>query len=165
MVPNRISEEVNPEALAGILEKIEEVQAALPFLVGLDPIERRSMLKAGDRSQAFIRKAMEVAPHMADYLPRGLDVEEMRKDVGLMDALYPIMIATSRLAEKLADTYAVVSSEAYASALVIYRNSKYAKGGEGLEQAVADLRRRFARRPRNQDDGAPGEQSPAEPAA
>jgi hypothetical protein len=123
------------------------IQEALPFLVGLSGLERQRLLKAGNRSQAFIHKASEVGQQIAGHLPGSLDLDEMRKDVTLRDRLYPVMLAVSTLAEKLSDTYAVVSSEAYAAALVIYRTAKMVEGDAGLGQAVAELGSRFERRP------------------
>lgn len=146
MVPNRISNELSEESRDEILRSIDYASRLMPFLTGLDPRERQMMLKAGDRCVAFIRKAAEVGQMNPGYLPRAFNLEEMRKDMALMDALYPIMVATSQLAEKLADTYAIASSEAYASALLVYRSIKSVKGESGLEQAYAELRRQFARR-------------------
>lgn len=148
MIPNRVSSQITKASVDQILASIAAIQAALPFLIGLDPSERKTMLKAGDRSQAFIRKALEVGQRIADHLPRSTSLDEMSKDLALMDAIYPIMIALSELSEKLSDTYAVLNSEAYASALVVYRHAKDIKGEKGLEQPVAELGRRFVRRSR-----------------
>jgi hypothetical protein len=147
VVPNRISHELSQQKVDEIMAHLAAIQEALPFLVGLSGLERQRLLKAGDRSQAFISKASEVGQHIVDHLPGSLDLGEMRKDVALRGRLYPVMLAISTLAEKLSDTYALVSSEAYAAALVIYRTAKTVKGGEGLEQAVAELGSRFERRP------------------
>jgi hypothetical protein len=70
----------------------------------------------------------------------------MRLQNQKVEALYPVMVALSQLAEKLADTYAVAASEAYAASLMIYRNAKDARGSEGLEEAIADMARRFSRK-------------------
>jgi hypothetical protein len=146
VVPNRISHELSQQKVDEIMAHISAIREALPFLVGLSTAERQRLLKAGDRSQAFINKASEVGQQIADHLPGSLDLDEMRKDVALRDRLYPVMLAVSKLAEKLSDTYALVSSEAYAAALVVYRTAKAVEGDEGLGQAVAELGSRFERR-------------------
>ena len=146
VIPNRISVVLSAEDRAAILVAINVLKERLPFLIGLDPEERKNMLKAGDRDRAFIDKSFDVGQKIPDYLPKALNMDEMNKDMELMDALYPIMLAISQLAEKLSDTYAIAASEAYAAALMIYRNAKDAKGSEGLEEAIGDLGRRFSRK-------------------
>jgi hypothetical protein len=145
VVQNRISHELSQQKVAEIMGHLAAIEAALPFLIGLNSAERKKLLKAGDRSHAFINKASDIGQQIPGHLPRSLDLAEMRKDVALRDALYPIMVSLSQLAEKLTDTYALANSEAYAAALV-YRSAKMVKGDEGLGQAVAELKRRFERR-------------------
>lgn len=145
-IPNRVSVVLSPEDRAAIMVAINVLKEKLNFLIGLDPEERKNMLKAGDRDRAFIDKAFDVAQQIPDYLPKALNMDEMHKDMELMVALYPVMVALSQLAEKLSDTYAIAASEAYAAALMIYRNAKDARGSQGLEEAIADLSRRFARK-------------------
>ena len=146
MIPNLISFELSAEDRAAILAAIAILKEKMPFLVGLDPKARRKLLKVGDSGRAFIKKAFEVAHMVPDYVPKALNMEEMRKDMALIEDLYPIMVALSQVTEKMSDSYAIAGSEAYGSALVIYRNCKDAKGPEGLEAALADLGRLFARR-------------------
>lgn len=146
MIPNLISFELSAEDRAAILAAIAVIKEKMPFLIGLDPKERRKLLKVGDGGRAFIKKAFEVAQMVPDYVPKALNMEEMRKDKSLIEDLYPIMVALSQVTEKMSDSYAIAGSEAYGSALVIYRNCKDAKGPEGLETALEDLGRLFARR-------------------
>lgn len=91
-------------------------------------------------------KALEVAVQNPDFLPRSFDIEEMKKDVELFEALYPIVLALSQLQELLDDTIAIVGSEAYMAALAVYDYAKKNKGDAGLEAAVDDMARRFARK-------------------
>jgi hypothetical protein len=53
----------------------------LPVLIDLTTKERRALTKMGDKSSAFVIKALEVAKQNPDFLPRAFNVEEMRKDV------------------------------------------------------------------------------------
>ena len=48
----------------------------------------------------------------------------------------------------LDDTLTLVGSEAYMAALVVYNYAKNVKGDAGLEAAVDDMARRFARKSR-----------------
>jgi hypothetical protein len=39
----------------------------------------------GDKSRAFVSKALEVARQNPDFLPRSFDLDEMKRDVELLD--------------------------------------------------------------------------------
>ncbi len=146
MIENRISASLAPEDKDQIMAAIATIKEKLPFLKGLGPDESRSFARLGDRSRGFVAKALEVAVQNPDFLPRSFDIEEMRKDVELFEALYPIVLGLSQLQELLDDTIAIVGSEAYMAALAVYDYAKKAQGDSGLEAAVDDMARRFARK-------------------
>lgn len=163
-VPNRISAQMSAEDMNNIRANLKSTNDAMPWLVGLSVDERVRMNKAGDASQAFIRKCVETAPLVLNDLPRSFDVEEFRRDIELMDQLQSLIIQVSALHEKLSDTRAVVASEAYSAALEVYRVAKQTRGVKGLDQVVRELGRRFARSsasPPPPDEGAADE--PSEP--
>lgn len=158
MVPNRISHVVSDETRREIVGHVAAINTLLPFLIGMKADERKKRSKPGDRDQAFIRKAFEVGQKIEEHLPRSFAMEEFKKDVELMDALYSLMVEVSQLAEKLSDTHAIVSSEAYSAALLVYRNAKPLKGEKGLKKHLAELAQRFARSSADNDgDGEPDE--------
>lgn len=145
IVPNNISVEITQQKVDNVMDAVRSIYTELPFLVGLTPKERLRMNKAGDASQAFIRKSADVAGLIEPYLRRGFDVNEMHKDIEAMDALQVIGAAVSQLAGLLSDTRAVVSSEAYSAALEVYSCAKKAHGNAGVEELLDELGRRFAR--------------------
>jgi hypothetical protein len=100
------------------------LQAKLPFLVGLTAEERKYLPKMGDKSRAFVLRALEVGQKNQGMLPRAFDLEEMRRDVELYQALYPIYLAVNQLAELIDDSLTEIGSESYAAALVIYNGAK-----------------------------------------
>ena len=104
MTENRISASLTPEDQQAVLAAIATIKEKLPFLLGLSPEESKSLPRLGDKSRAFVAKALEVATQNPDFLPRSFDIEEMRKDVELFEALYPITLALSQLQELLDDT-------------------------------------------------------------
>jgi hypothetical protein len=130
------------------MQAIATIKEKLPFLVNLTTDERRSLPKLGDKSRAFVTKALEVAAQNPDFLPRSFDLDEMRRDVELFEELYPILLALSQLQELVDDTTMAVGSEAYAAGLMIYNYAKASGKGSGLESMVDDMGRRFARKPR-----------------
>ena len=105
----------------------------------------------GDKSSAFVTKTLEVATQNPDFLPRSFNVEEMRKDVELMQMLQPVLMVVNQLQDLVEDTYMQVRSEAYSAALIVYNYAKNSPSGSALEGVAEDLGRRFARKPRQPD--------------
>jgi hypothetical protein len=141
MTPNLVSAELSDADQADIMTTIRE---KLPFLISLTVSERRAMAKLGDKTRAFVEKSMEFANHHPDYLPRLFDLEEMRRDVELFAALYPVLMSLIHLQELVQDTYTVVGQEAYAAARVVYKSAKTNGQGAGLDAAIAEMGRRFS---------------------
>jgi hypothetical protein len=129
-----------------VLAAIRTIRDKLPFLLDLTPEERRSLPRMGDKSRAFVTQALTVAEQNADILPRSFDTAEMRKDVELMQALEPILLAVAQLHELIDDSFVEVSSEAYAAALAVYQYAKASGRGAALDSLLDTLGQRFARK-------------------
>jgi hypothetical protein len=149
MPDNRVSAELSEADQQAVLAAIETIRQKLPFLIDLTPEQRRSLPKMGDKSQAFVSKALAVAQHNSNFLPRSFSVEEMARDVTLAEALQPIMVSLTRLQEQLEDTCTEVGSEAYMAALVVYQYGRTSGDGESLETLLDDMGQRFARKSRS----------------
>jgi hypothetical protein len=159
MPDNRVSAELSNADRQAVLAAIETIRTKLPFLIDLSPEQRRSLPKMGDKSRAFVSKALAVAQHDSDFLPRSFSVEEMARDVALAEALWPIMVSLTRLQEQVTDTYTELGSEAYSAGLVIYQYGRNGGDGESLEGLMDDMAQRFARKskgakPSNSGGGA-----------
>jgi hypothetical protein len=145
-IPNRVSAALSQEDQDALLNAVATIRQKLPFLLGLSPDERRTLPRLGDKSRAFVTKALEVATQNPDFLPRSFDIDEMRQDVRLFDAMYPLLLSLTQLQELLDDTTTVVGSEAYAAALLVYGYAKTSGRNTGLDAAVDDMSQRFARK-------------------
>jgi hypothetical protein len=150
MTTNRISATLAQQDREAVMTAIATIKAKLPFLIDLTMEERKALPKMGDKSLAFVSKALEVATQNPDFLPRSFDLEEMRRDVELFEAMYPVVMALAQLQELMDDTYMAVGSEAYAAALAVYNYAKASGQGGGLEVVVEQLGQRFARRSRKE---------------
>ncbi|MBE9180880.1 hypothetical protein IQ268_20175 [Oculatella sp. LEGE 06141] len=148
MAINKISATLTQTDRDAALAAIATLKEKLPFLVDLTTEERKALPKMGDKSRAFVSKALEVATQNPDVLPRSFDLEEMRKDVYLFEAMYSLVVAVTQLQELLDDTYVAVGSEAYSAALQVYTYAKASGQGAGLEAVVEEMGQRFARKPR-----------------
>lgn len=148
---NKISATLSANDLNEIKQALSTIRGKLPFLISLSVDERKRLARLGDRSRAFVSKALEVATQTPDFLPRSFDIEEMRKDVELFQALDSIRLDLMKLAEQVDDTYETAGSEAYAAALVVYRMLKDSDSGtEGLDSVADELAQRFARKSKTQ---------------
>lgn len=148
MPDNRVSATLSHADQQAVLAAIQTIREKLPFLIDLMTEERRTILRMGDGSRAFVSQALEVASQNTDILPRAFDVEEMRKDVELLAALSPVMVALAQLNELVDDTFMEVGSEAYAAALAVYQYVRAAGKGAAFDNALDTLGQRFARKSR-----------------
>jgi hypothetical protein len=148
MPDNRISAALSQADQQAVLAAVNTIREKLPFLVDLTPEERRALPKMGETSRGFVTQALAVAAQNEDILPRSFDVEEMRKDVALLDSLQPVRAALAQLSELVEDTHMAVGSEAYTSALLVYQYARSAGKGAALDGALDALGQRFARKSR-----------------
>ena len=160
---NRISATLSSTDRDAVLAAIATIREKLPFLIDLTAAERHTVPKLGDKSRAFVSKALEVATHNPDLLPRSFDLAEMGKDVQLFEAMQPILRAINQLQDLVDDTVLQVGSEAYATALSVYSFVKNSEPGAALELAADDLGRRFARRSRQTPSTTPPNTAPGSP--
>ena len=145
MITNRISATLSQADQEAITKSIETLREKLPFLISLTPDEIQSLPKMGTRSQTFVDKALEVALQNSEIMPRGFDIEEMRKDVETYRSLTAIRLSIVQLLELLENTQLLIGSEAYSGALAVYAQTKISGKGVGLEAVVDELGRRFGR--------------------
>ncbi|MBD2415034.1 hypothetical protein FACHB389_19295 [Nostoc calcicola FACHB-389] len=146
MSKTRISATLGQTERDAVLQAISTIKEKLPFLVDLSPDDRMALPKMGDKSRAFVSKALEVAAQNPEFLPRSFDLDEMRKDVQLFEALYPVLLSLTQLQELVDDTSLAVGSEAYAAALQVYNYAKASGRGAGLDAVVLEMGQRFARK-------------------
>ncbi|MBD2519154.1 hypothetical protein H6G93_30180 [Nostoc sp. FACHB-973] len=146
MSKTRISATLGQTERDAVLQAISTIKEKLPFLVDLSPDDRMALPKMGDKSRAFVSKALEVAAQNPEFLPRSFDLDEMRKDVQLFEALYPVLLSLTQLQELVDDTSLAVGSEAYAAALQVYNYAKASGQGAGLDAVVLEMGQRFARK-------------------
>ncbi|MCC5662423.1 hypothetical protein LC653_00350 [Nostoc sp. CHAB 5784] len=146
MADNKASAKLSSADREAVMQAITTIREKLPFLIDLTTEERKALPKLGDKSRAFVSKALEIGTQNPDFLPRSFDLNDMRQDIELFEALYPILLSLTQLQELVDDTSVAVGSEAYAAGLMIYNYAKASGKGSGLESMVDDLGRRFARK-------------------
>ncbi|MBZ4190650.1 hypothetical protein [Niabella beijingensis] len=143
---NRVNATLAPEVVKAVKDHIIAIEKALPFLVGLTTAERVAMPKINVGNKVFTEDAIQAAVNNAALLPSFIKVEDMKKDLALYHALDELVLVLQQLAEKLADTQLLAGSEAYASALAIYRifGAASESGIQGTKTLYEQLRQRFS---------------------
>ena len=145
---NLISTTIPADELADITSKLNAVNALLAkyLLFNLTPSDRLELSKMGDKTIAFVNKALEYAESNPTLVPAYLDMAEAKKDYALSQDLNTILKIVSTLERALEDTTMVAGSEAYNAALVFYNSVKGASrvNVPGSEAVYNDLQQRFA---------------------
>lgn len=125
------------EAIAGLERALGTV------LLALAPGERRRLVKMGDASESFCRKAYDAMREHGMLLPANLDVEEMGRDLATHDALSVRLSRLDRVMEKANDTDLALGSDVMVAALEGYAFLKLAGKAEGLQGLRRELGKRF----------------------
>ena len=73
MAENRVNGSLTPADREAVMRAIATIREKLPFLIDLTTEDRRTIVKMGDKSRAFVSKALEVATQNPEFLPRSFD--------------------------------------------------------------------------------------------
>lgn len=152
MAYQNISAQIDEKSKQEIIQLIQQIESKLPFLINLTPEERQSLPKMGDKTVAFVQKAIELAQQNPNLVPPYISLDELKKDFELSNKLKDILNAVARLFEKVSDTYIAVGSEAYTAALSFYNSAKAAAkmNVPGTDVIVNELAERFEKKSTSQ---------------
>ena len=144
MSQNVMSRHLAADQWALIDDAIKNLIDALePALVALTADQRQRIVKMGDGSEAFCRKALDVISENVELMPRNFDVEEMRRDLTSHDALHTRIVRLTRLIEKAHDTDMALGSDVMVAALEGYSFLKTSGKAEGVDALRKLLGKRF----------------------
>ncbi|MBI2568729.1 MAG: hypothetical protein HYV63_17045 [Candidatus Schekmanbacteria bacterium] len=146
MVENRIDLVLSPEQLAEAVGHLQALDALCSgFDIALTDEERRSLPKLGDKSLAFVTKALEAAETHADLLARNFDIADFRRDVTLYQQGESLSLRLVALQRALDDATMQAGSEAFQAALLVYGYlQKQQDSDPGVSAMVTELGERFA---------------------
>jgi hypothetical protein len=145
---NKISFQLSEEEKTQIKQHIDGISAILdPKLHSLLPDEKRDLPKMGDKTVAFVEKALDYGEQYPIFIPNFINVPEAIIDFEAVRLLRNIYTPLNRLTNEIDDTMTLAGSEAYSSALSIYKILKNAAtmGQPGAKEAAAELKNRFPR--------------------
>ncbi|HRI47048.1 MAG TPA: hypothetical protein PK559_08095 [Ignavibacteriaceae bacterium] len=149
MAYQNLQAEVTEERKTQILDLIKQIQNQLPFLVNLSKDERETIFKMGDKSVAFVEKALEYAKMNPHLVPPYADIPELEQDLALAKQLQPIFLQLKTLFESVSDTYMAAGSEAMTAVTSFYNSVKNAAKSNvpGTDAIYDDLKKRFVKSP------------------
>ena len=154
MSQNLISFAPSTADLAAIDGALKTLEDKFINLIDLSTEQRGALVKMGDKSEAFCRKAVEVLAANPNVLPPTFNVAEMRRDLAGFDTLRPRMVRIEKLYEKMRDSQLALGSDVMTAALEGYALLKVAGKGEALDTARKALSVRFSSRPVKKEEPA-----------
>lgn len=142
---NRLNEVLSIDAVQSIKALLLQIQNQMPFLVGLSPGERMTLPKINVSNKAFAEDAFNVLRNNPSLFPAFLDVDFLQNDLVLFQQLDELATLSRQLTEKIEDTRTLAGSEAFTTALSIYRIAESASiaGISGSDTIYKQLRDRF----------------------
>ena len=142
---NRLNITATAAQLTAVKGALQTIATNLPFLTGLTIDERIALPAINVNNKAFTEDALNVAANNASLIPSYLSVASMQNDMTLFTQLDEIIILVKQLLEKLEDTQLLAGSEAYTSALTLYKllGAAADSGVPGADAVVTLLKARF----------------------
>lgn len=137
------------EQLTAIDAALAELETQFSGLVGgLTVDQRKSLMKMGDKSEAFCRQTMSLLGQNPQLVPASVPVAQMQATFDALDELRPRWQRLERLHERIADTDMAAGASIMQTALQGYALLKVTGRNQGLESLRETLGSRFAKRPK-----------------
>lgn len=142
-------------------EKIEIDQAMvtlktklLPHLVNLSKSEKQVLPKLGDKTVAFVNKALMHMEQNPDLVPQYINLEDLKVDMEAVKNLKELQATLNQISDTANDSLMFSGSEAYMAVLTFYHNLKGAAKSNvpGAELIYDDLKVRFPGGKKSKED-------------
>lgn len=140
---NLISLEVSHQQMETVRAALDQIEAALPGLISLEPADRKGLMIMGPRSEPFARQTLRVLEQNPKIVPPSMDLATAQADLAAYDRLRPLLERLQRLASRLDDTVTALGSDTMDFALEGYGQIKLAGGAQGLDELRRELSGRW----------------------
>ncbi|MEO5626047.1 MAG: hypothetical protein ABIQ70_08575 [Dokdonella sp.] len=127
---------------------MNDLETQFSGLVGLTIDERKSLMKMGNKSEAFCRQTMSLLAQNPRLVPASVPVVDSQQLLGAVDQLRPRMQRLQRLGERVTDTEMAAGSAVMRTALQGYALLKVSGQNQGLVALRETIGTRFSRKPR-----------------
>ncbi len=143
---NRLNITATAAQITAVKSALQTISTNLPFLIGLTKQERGALPTIDVNNKAFTEDAINAAVNNPSLLTNYLSVPNMQTDLTLFTQLDELTLITRQLLERLEDTQLLAGSEAYVSALTVYKlvGSAADAGVPGADAIYDQLKARFA---------------------
>lgn len=151
MQENTFDLQLTDEEKATIKQALTDLNNVLmPKLTVLGKGEKRDLLIMGDKSVAFVEKALEVSRQENGLLSSFIEQQAFESDVKAIETLRSFEYQVKAINSAIDDSYALAGNEAYKTALMVYSLMKNAAkiGHPGAKEKVEELSARFPGRKR-----------------
>ncbi len=138
--------ELTEEEQKEVITAINTLKTVLmPKLVDLNNSEIKQLAKMGDKTMAFVEKAIVHMEQNPSLVPTYVDVAECKKDVEGVSMLREFNNSLEQITEMVGESMMLCGSEAYTASLAFYNAVKGAAKAKvpGAEVIYNDLRKRF----------------------
>jgi len=139
------------EDVASIVETINNLQAKLPALPALTPLERKRMSKLGLKTRGFVDLAIESARKDEGVLPRAIELETLLAQDELLKNLSLIQAHLSDMKSKVDDALLVAGNWLFGATRGIYVVLKTPAACTRMPEQQDALKQRFARPAKKKD--------------
>lgn len=145
LLNNRVNTTATPAQLTAVKAAFQTILSNLPFLVGLTADERKSLNAINVNNKAFAEDALQAAVNNPTLVPGYISVPAMQSDLTLFAQMDEISGLANQLCERIDDTKMLAGSEAYNTALSLYKSFGAAAnaGVLGADSIVDKLKTRF----------------------
>ena len=127
MNENRISIELTSAQVKAVEEAIRTLAETLqPVLIALDAEDKKNLAKLGEKSTAFVEKAVQYAASNPEFVPPFISVEEWRKDLAGFNQLNAFLRPLLQIVGNLDDTATLCGSETILQSLAYYNSVRLA---------------------------------------
>ena len=125
---NLISFSLSQEDLSEIRNAIATLNGKLlPVLKNIKAEDKNELPRMGDKTIAFVEKALEHCSSNPELMPPFLDIGEFKSDGEAVGTLRSLHGPLSQITESLSDSMTLAGSDAYSAALMFYSSVKYAR--------------------------------------
>jgi len=144
---NKIDFKIPEEVASEVLQHIADAASLLkPYLIALNPEERRTIPKVNDGTSPFVLKTLEFSKTNPQFMPPYVDLNGFSDDMDSWMKLNSMLMPVQQFANDLADTTMQAGSESYVAALSYYNSVKQAAKMSipGSKPIYDELKQRFA---------------------
>ena len=143
MSQNLISASLPPADAVAIRQHLTDVKSKLSFLLSLTPNDITGLVIAGNTYLPFIDLVHEVVQSHPEILSGVFDKDEFLRDYALLEAIRPILLQISELADSLQKTVYAVGSDNFVASLDVYAAVKLNKDKVPGLNVIADEMAKF----------------------